>query len=52
MGLNRQLDRHLLPSRRTGKPGLLKGVRAICRYCEISNKTFYRWKDDHDSPVF
>ncbi len=51
MEMHRQRDRLLLPSRRTGKPGLLKGVRAICRYCEISNKTFYNWKDEHDFPV-
>ena len=51
MEIHRKLDRLLLPSRRTGKPGLLKGVRAICRYCEISNKTFYHWKDEHDFPV-
>jgi len=51
MEMHRQLDRLLLPSRRTGKPGLLKGVRAICRYCEVSNKTFYHWKDEHDFPV-
>ncbi len=51
MEIHRKLDRLLLPSRRTGKPGLLKGVRAICRYCEVSNKTFYHWKDEHDFPV-
>ena len=51
MEMHRQLDRLLLPSRRTGKPGLLKGVRAICRYCEISTTTFYHWKDEHDFPV-
>ncbi len=51
MEIHRKLDRLLLPSRRTGKPGLLKGVRAICRYCEVSNKTFYHWKDKHDFPV-
>ncbi len=51
MEMHRKLDRYLLPSRRTGKPGLLKGVRAICRYCEVSNKTFYHWKYEHDFPV-
>ncbi len=51
MEMHRQLDRLLLPSRRTGKPGLLKGVRAICRYCEISITTFYHWKDEHGFPV-
>ncbi len=51
MEMHRQLDRDLLPSRRTGKPGLLKGVRAICDYARISTTTFYHWKDEHDFPV-
>ncbi len=51
MEMHRQLDRLLLPSRRTGKPGLLKGVRAICDYARISNTTFYHWKDEHEFPV-
>ena len=38
-------------SRRTGRPGLLKGVRAICDYARISHRTFYTWKNDHGFPV-
>jgi len=38
-------------SRSRKQPGLLIGVRKICRYCQIGHQTFYNWMRHHDFPV-
>ena len=36
--------------KREHEPGVLIGVRGICRYCKIGPRTFYKWRD-HDFPA-
>jgi hypothetical protein len=38
-------------SKRKREPGILTGVRTICRYMKIGPQTFYKLQMEHDLPV-
>lgn len=38
-------------SKRKREPGILTGVRTICRYMKIGPQTFYNLQREHDFPV-
>lgn len=38
-------------SNRKREPGILTGVRTICRYMKIGPQTFYNLQREHDFPV-
>lgn len=38
-------------SKRKHEPGILTGVRTICRYLKMGTQTFYMLQAEHDLPV-
>ena len=38
-------------SKRKREPGILTGVRTICRYMKIGTQTFYKLQTEHNLPV-